>query len=609
MKYLYNTGKYELIELANAKKFSAEEIQNLPWKCYGGLPDDDRLLHKAAQDPVQARNASYGSLVIDDVIQKEKPDIYLGIEDIWAFDGYANKPWWSKVHSIIHTTLDSLPILKEARDAAPDIKHYFVWASFAEKEMKKLGINNVKTVHGTLDVKNFYKLESEQRKNMRTHFGLQDNFVIGFVFRNQLRKSVPNLLNGFKLFQKQNPKARAKLLLHTNWAEGWDIPRLIEEKGVNNDSVVTTHICHNCNNYFIAPFKAFKVGCHLCGAKESVTTVSIEKGVDESQLNEIYNLMDVYCHPFTSGGQEIPVQEAKLCELITLVTNYSCGTDAVCEGSGGLPLDWEEYTEPGTQFIKSTTYPKSICDQLKKVYRMDPARKAEQEKMSRQYVIDNYSIDVVGKFFEDLFDSFEEVNWDELEVKCKERRDINYTPDPSLPNNEWIMDLYKNLLKYNSMIEEDSGFQYWMAEIARGKSRGEILNLFKEVAVQENKELFKVKLEDVIDKKRKNKRLAFVMEGNSEEILLSLGVISSLKKTYPDYDIYYFTDPKLFMLVDESDDIFKLCELNIDIHDQFCFEGLADRKGLFDLAFLPQVETRNIVNYAHHGKDIDEYTK
>ena len=30
-----------------------------------------------------------------------------------------------------------------------------------------------------------------------------DDFIIGFVFRNQLRKSVPNLLEGFKVFKEE----------------------------------------------------------------------------------------------------------------------------------------------------------------------------------------------------------------------------------------------------------------------------------------------------------------------------------------------------------------------------------------------------------------------
>ena len=42
------------------------------------------------------------------------------------------------------------------------------------------------------------------------------------------------MLDGFKMFKDQNPSVNSKLLLHTHWDEGWDIPRLIEEKGIDN---------------------------------------------------------------------------------------------------------------------------------------------------------------------------------------------------------------------------------------------------------------------------------------------------------------------------------------------------------------------------------------
>ena len=102
----------------------------------------------------------------------------------------------------------------------------------AQKALNELGHSHVDTLHGALDTSNFYKLEDKDREKLR-HFGLENDFVIGFVFRNQLRKSVPNLLEGFKIFCQQNPDCSAKLLLHTNWSEGWDIPRLIKEKGID----------------------------------------------------------------------------------------------------------------------------------------------------------------------------------------------------------------------------------------------------------------------------------------------------------------------------------------------------------------------------------------
>ena len=118
--------------------------------------------------------------------------------------------------------------------------------------------------------------------------------------------------------------------------------------------------------------------------KGSQETSNVKHGVTESQLNLIYNLMDVYCHPFTSGGQEIPIQEAKLTELITLNTNYSCGEDSCTEESGGFPLDWAEYREPGTQFIKASTLPESICAQIEKVFNMSPEQRGVLGKKSKK---------------------------------------------------------------------------------------------------------------------------------------------------------------------------------------------------------------------------------
>ena len=114
-------------------------------------------------------------------------------------------------------------------------------------------------------------------------------------------------------------------------------------------------------------------------------------GISESALNEVYNLMDVYCHPFTSGGQEIPIQEAKLAELITLVTNYSCGAEMCEPEAASLPLEWSEYREHQTEFIKASTYPSSIAKQLWKVYNMTKEKKNALGKQAREWAIKNFS--------------------------------------------------------------------------------------------------------------------------------------------------------------------------------------------------------------------------
>ena len=134
LKYLYKTNKYEIVELSNAKH--KDQVSNMPWKAVGTLPSNQKVLLEISKDPNKQRNAGYGHALINEIIEEEKPDIYLGIEDIWAFSGFTSRPWWNKMHCMIHTTLDSVPLLPESIQAAPKIKHYFVWASFAQRELE-----------------------------------------------------------------------------------------------------------------------------------------------------------------------------------------------------------------------------------------------------------------------------------------------------------------------------------------------------------------------------------------------------------------------------------------------------------------------------------------
>ena len=108
----------------------------MPWKCRGSLPPANESNSLNAE---QQRIEGYGNTLVDRAISEFKPDVYIGIEDIWAFSGYSNKPWWNKVNTMIWTTLDSLPILPQAVDFAPKIKHYYVWSPFAERALNKMG--------------------------------------------------------------------------------------------------------------------------------------------------------------------------------------------------------------------------------------------------------------------------------------------------------------------------------------------------------------------------------------------------------------------------------------------------------------------------------------
>jgi glycosyltransferase involved in cell wall biosynthesis len=601
MRYLFDTGKYELIELANGLQWSDPQTHTTPWTCRGTLPPPNQLQGLTEE---QQRAESYGSKLVDQAILEFKPDVYIGMEDIWAVNNFHNKPWWNKINTMIWTTLDSLPILPQAIEYAPKIRNYYVWASFAEKAMKDMGYNHVKTLRGSLDTNSFFRLPDDKRQQLRAMHGLENEYIIGFVFRNQLRKSVPNLLDGYKKFLEKEPNA--KLLLHTHWSEGWDIPRMLQEKEIPLEKVLTTYVCTKCPNYEVRPFIGQEQNCKKCGSQKSLITTNTNKGVSDQQLNEIYNLMDVYCHPFTSGGQEIPVQEAKLTELITLVTNYSCGEDSCTEESGGLPLDWSEYREPGTQFIKASTSAESIASQLEKVWNMSKEERERVGQKARQWTIDNFSIEVIGKKLEEIIDEFPPVDFD-FDSKCREFN-INYQPQPRYSEKkDFLIDIYKNILD-EDVDENSQGIKHWLAQMGAGMQPNDVVNHFKEVSKTHKSQSEVPQFEELLGSDDKGKRVAVVIPEGNTDVLLVNSLLKNLQKQYKKYNIYVFTKPEYFCYIDDNPHIYKLLPYKPELENNFMMEGVSDHDGFFEMTFYPTATTQKQITYLHNGLDKHQFS-
>jgi hypothetical protein len=407
LTYLHDLDKYDIVHLSCGKRQRSPDLQKTPWKSIGTIPNTPLEIDEVNKDREGSQKAFYGEYNLNKVIHEEKPDLYIGIQDIWGLTHAIEKPWYSKITSAVWTPLDSLPILPLAIKSAEKCENFWVWSEFATKELHRLGHAHVKTVHGPIEDSFFYKMPKHDKLILRDKNKIsEDTFIIGFVFRNQLRKSVPNLLQGYAEWKKKySPSKETKLLLHTGYADGWDINKLAAETNVDITDIICTYVCKNCKNYSVKNFSGEGIPCEHCHANKSCFTPEPDHGVSEEQLNEIYNLMDVYCHPFTSGGQEIPIQEAKLTELITLVTNYSCGEEMCVDEAHSLPLDWTEYREHETEFRKASTLPSSISKMIQKVYSMSGHEIEEMGKKAREWTLNNYSSDALCKFIQNFIDS------------------------------------------------------------------------------------------------------------------------------------------------------------------------------------------------------------
>lgn len=601
--FLHKTGKYELVEAANGVIYGDKNVEDsAPWKVVGTLPNDEDLIKKINQDPKLSQLAGYGHEMIDLIIEQEKPDIFVGIEDPWAFQGFTKKPWWNKINCMIWTTLDSLPIYSNILEDAPNIKHLYSWASFASDELNGMGFNHVGHLRGSISNEDFYKLEDSKIKDLRSKLKIENDFIVGFVFRNQLRKTVPSLLDAISILEKNNQCENVKLLFHTNWKEGWDIMKLIKDRNIDASKILTTYFCSNCKDYAINNFVGHDLNCPSCNSEKTLNTVSINSGVDDTQLNEIYNIMDFYVHPFTSGGQEIPIQEAMMSETPIACTNYSCGTDFCNNESGGIPLDWNEYVEFNSGFIKAHTRADSIVSAILDVKSMSKEELQNIGKKSRSYILSNYSINVVGKQLEIIFDSMPLNDYD-FNFKSAKMNPLFPKPE-GLNNSDFLISIYQNMLKTQVDMRHE-GYQHWMKRMASDLDQDAVYSYFKKVALDSNNSLEKSKfdIESLLDKDDQGRRVAVVLNEDPVSILMSTYFLEDLKETYKGYNIYLFVPLRFSSLVAGNKHVHKILPSNDFTEKISNLEGGPNSKRFFEVAYIPHQSSYMLQSYAHNGVD------
>jgi glycosyltransferase involved in cell wall biosynthesis len=469
LKYLYDTGKYDIVEYACAPfTFNDERLKSVPWKTYGAIPEDPYVWESIQSSDNEKFKfvTRYGSFYIDEIVEKEKPDVFIGVNDFWAFSEMYDKPWWNKIPSALWITIDSLPIYSEAIQNAHKIKNFWVWSKFAENEMNRLGFDHVKTLHGAFDVSDFKPLEN--KVELKKIHGLEDVFVFGFVFRNQLRKLVGSLIEGFKLYKDKNPNIKAKLLLHTCWSEGWDISAFIEEFKLDKSDVLTTHICRSCKKYSIRPFDGEGVNCYSCGDPKSVVTPSGGLGVTEKEMNEIYNLMDFYIHPITSGGLEMPLVESLLAGTPIATVNYSCGEE-FCEQDFVKIINHSEYREIGSNFKKSQPCPNSIKDIMEWAVSADLN---DRSKLGREWALKEFDLNLICKRVEDWIDSSPPADHS-YSIKSQTYNE-DYEPNNQIVDDEeWAMELVKGIFGFEESKHSDT-IKKMVNNLEKGSSREEL---------------------------------------------------------------------------------------------------------------------------------------
>jgi len=607
--FLNASDKIEIHHLCCSSIKGDPQLSMFPWKCYGCLPNNQEELNALNNgDQHSARMAAYGDHALDDLVKSIKPDFIWICNDYWGQNYLLSRSYIEsgKIPFAFHTTLDSLPILESAVKDAPKIKNFFVWSKFAEDEMHRLGHKHVKTLNGPIDVSKFYPLEKSKRVSLRVEQNIEVNaFVIGFVFRNQLRKSIDKLLLGYKMWkEKYKPTRPTYVAIHTNLGEGWPIEKFADEYGIDKKEILVTYICRNCKKYEVLPINGEELQCKYCQTKNLVST-SVRFGVTDEVLNEIFNLQSVYIQAFSSGAQENPIVQSALVGNPTACTNYSCGSSHVNTSNGVIsPLDFNFYKEIHTNFDKASTKPESICETLQKFYTLPEGEKEQLGQKTRQWALDNFDSKKIAKFVENFIDEQPYVDYTTFSFE-KEEKDPNAIIENSDNDIEWVKQLYKKILK-TEVNEKDEGLKHWIERLSRDLSRQQVENYFRHVAREDNNKNKKIDFEDFLDAED-NKKILFVMPDSIGDVYLCTALFGSIKEMYPEYALYVATNQSNFDVLKGNPNIKKTIPYIPNMDQLVWLEGQRGHKGYFDIAFLPHITTQRMLGYMHNGKDKIEF--
>lgn len=596
LKHLYKTGRYDIALYAQqGTPTNHPLLGSTPWPTFGCIPPDQNLINQINADPNLARDASYGSLSIDAVVKEWKPTIWVGSNDCWSFSlaNYADKPWYQRINSVHHITLDSYPILDQAYEQAKRSKVYLTWAKFAAREMRRVGgdaMKHVDSIYGAMDTQAFSPITPAEKATLRRQFGLPDDTVIFlFVGRNQLRKSFVRVMEAYARFRAEHPNVRAALHFHTSFSEkgqGWDLSKRAADYGIRREELLCTYVCKTCGSWFVAPYGGEDLDCPACGTKKSIITANIACGVPADQMRLVYGLSDACLSAFTSGGQEYHNVQSLLCGKTLACTNYSCGEDFCLPETRGFvtPMRWHPYDEQQTSFIKAATDVGDLTAFMRSHVRTPKAALQAAGEKGREWAIKTFGIEAIGAQWEKLFDAMPIPDWSSIDITKVAQKNDTFPMPTMADNTEWVKTLYREVLLMHP-TDQDDGLRHWLARLAEGMQRQVIYDYFISVARQENQKnghagAATVDFASLLDNTGR-KRGLFVIKESIGDCLMCTQLFESFHERYPSHDLYVMTSPQYASIFDANPHVHKVLSYIPQAESELAMTGAGQAEGYF----------------------------
>lgn len=529
------------------------------WKWWGAMPEteEDKVLFNQPDPAQPGQNVNqFGKWIFDKVLIEFKPDIVLSFRDVWMDSFVGRSPLRNTFRWVYMSTVDSAPQREEWLETFNNANYLLGYSDYGIHTLRKTspfyelrfdppGKKGLVKLPGKLhpipmrpgvDLKTFRSRTEEEKGLLKNKWGLKSDVPIFLIVqRNQARKRIAEALVSFAKMKLANPNneliKKSILLIHSAWPDNitsTDFPREIERihRGYHGIpvhyprmafEVCSTFICLNdaCQDKFIAPSINLRknpqgvIHCPKCG-QQSARTPNTGLGYTREDLSEIMGMSDLLVQVSIAEGCGMTVQESKACGLPVLATDYASLSE-----KGKIPnydhIDKNNYTAHlGGESIKvyqlryeaeTGCHRAETCieDTAHKMATLmsDVDKRKQMALDARKCAELNYDWDKIYKQWEFVLNSVKINNrkdtWD------KPARFINIsseTPDASMPDDQFVIWCYTQLLGYGSADDIDiPGFNNWTQQLAAARQQGapmdqvraQIISYFKEQAMMHNR--------------------------------------------------------------------------------------------------------------------------
>lgn len=341
--------------------------------------------------------------IITPMIYEKKPDIFFILLD--TFMMMENPPNWflnvdlGAAKSMFYFPSDGGGALPknpgiDCANVLRKVNCAISMSRYGQRQVKKTHGLDVKYIPHAVDIKAYYPMTKDERFKLRQEWSprlgmdLTDKFIVGTVARNQGRKLMDRTIKAFALFAREHKDAL--LLLHTDpddLAKISDLRILIQQYDIENR-------------------------CLFTGMK-------YYKGFDYFEMNQVYNLMDIFLLSTSGEGFGIPTIEAMACGVPPVVTDYTtthelliedgqCGEPVKLVGTEKVPLvhtnEIMDGTLTGNWSVERGIMSVYDCkDKLNKLYK-DASLREHYGKIGKKKVDIYYNWNSILDKWNDLFE-------------------------------------------------------------------------------------------------------------------------------------------------------------------------------------------------------------